>query len=125
MREPVYDDTRCATCHTPLPDNPPEDGWAFHGFCHAGCALSCPEGFYLTGTPAIELAEARGGPGFERPLVRRWIDGAQPNAPVMLARLDSAAALPPANAPAQASWCWRLQSGGVCHAMRLTSKEGL
>lgn len=120
--EPSYDDTVCAGCGAPLPVEPGHpDTWDFHGFCHAGCAVAAGD-CTLTGAPAVEMAERacqQGGPGFEQAIVRNWIAGAVAHAPVMLT-CSSADADTVGGSPQ--SWCWRLYSGGICRAMRLTPK---
>jgi hypothetical protein len=121
-REPPYDDASCVTCHTLLPLEPAPQSWEDHGFCNIGCALRCPAGIHIFGPHAEELAEyagGRGGPGFERDIVRDWLKAARPEAPLAIARLDGAADLGAAYAT---SWVWRLWSGGICHTMRLTRK---
>ena len=119
-----YDDTVCDGCGAKLPEVIEPGTWQDHGFCHAGCAVNAAGGFHLLGAAALELAErptTRGGPGFERDLVRDWIArAAATTGPMMLGRF-SAEADTVGGSPD--SWCWRLYSGGACRAMRLTRKE--
>jgi hypothetical protein len=121
--EMPYDDTVCAGCGATLTEHSQPATWPFHGFCHAGCAAAAAGSYHLLDAPAVEMAErssTRGGPGFERDLVRDWLKAATANAPAMLTR-SSAEADTVGGSPT--SWCWRLYSGGQCRAMRLTKKE--
>jgi hypothetical protein len=120
--EPAWRDDVCAGCGATLPESGAADDWAFHGFCHAGCAASCRDSYDLMGTPAIEMAERdgrRGGPGFEAGIVRDWTKAATDIAPAWLARHTASFDMIDGSSE---TWCWRLWSGGECHAMRLTPK---
>jgi hypothetical protein len=115
------------SCGAKLPDAHKLDEWPFHGFCRLRCALTDTGAFDLMGAPAIVLAQwpgRLGGPGFENDLVRSWLDAARPDAPAMLQRHHGKDEVAAHHARLfTESWAWRLRSGGICHAFRLTRKD--
>jgi hypothetical protein len=122
----TFDDSVCCTCGRALPYAPPPGSWLDHGFCDLACFRAYPGSAQLMGDCAVAVARlggALGGPGFEGDLVRAWLAGARPEAPALLVRAlpkdDRALSISSASYPG--TWVWRLWSGGVCRAMRLTA----
>ncbi len=80
MKNPIEycpDDSLCATCGNPLPENPQEGTWWFEGFCGIDCAVNYSGTLRIDRQPLIiQLAKRDtnlGGPGFEGYAVSGWI----------------------------------------------------
>lgn len=88
--EADYNDLDCAGCGTRLEDDSPPLTWGDQGFCGMDCAIRSQGPLVLQGRPAVELAqleEARGGAGFDRATIARWLDAARPHAPIFMHRM--------------------------------------
>lgn len=121
LHDEYRDDICC--CGATLNDSPTPYSWQDHGFCNMRHAIDSNLTLHLAGQSAQDaaiLSARHGGPGFEGDIVREWKKAAQPNAPAILRRMDSAADMPD-GAPRD-SWAWRLFAGGQCVAVRFTSK---